>query len=333
MGKKLLEKASLVIAPRRPLLASTTATTRDTGTKPKTAIGAMAQFTDRQSAAIQEASRLKEQLREFEGSLPAKRLDPQKVVRSKWANRHELSFVDAEFEALKADILAQGGTVQPIKVRPLNDGSDRYEVIFGHRRHQACLELGLPVLALVEELDDTSLFVEMDRENRQRKDLRPYEVGLMYAKALDHGLFPSARKLAEAVGIDLSQLGKSLALARLPTDVLEAFASPLELQYRWVSDLVGAIQKDPERVLAVAKELQAHSPKLPAADIFKRLTEGGGTVPPPSSAKREEQLDGKAGQKGKLSYNARKRSIRIDLENIEPARFAEAKAMIAKFLA
>ena len=213
MGKKLLEKASQVVAPRRPLTPLGNAVAREpvAAAKPKTAIGAMAQFTDRQSAAIQEATRLKEQLKEFEGSLPVKRLDPQAVVRSKWANRHELSFSDAEFEGLKADILAQGGNVQPIKVRPSGDSPERYEVIFGHRRHQACLELGLPVLALIETLDDATLFVEMDRENRQRKDLRPYEMGVMYAKALDSGLFPSARKLADAVGIDLSQLGKSLS--------------------------------------------------------------------------------------------------------------------------
>jgi ParB family chromosome partitioning protein len=299
--------------------------------KPKTAIGAMAQFTDRQSAAIQEAARLKDQLKEFEGSLPAKRLDPQSVVRSRWANRHERSFADAEFEALKSDILAQGGNVQPIKVRPLVGGEGRYEVIFGHRRHQACLELGLPVLALIEELDDASLFIEMDRENRQRKDLRPYEVGLMYAKALDQGLFPSARKLAEAVGIDLSQLGKSLALARLPSDVLNAFPSPLDVQYRWVSDLVGALQKDPEKVLASAKALQELLPRPSANEIFARLTEGGGTVPPPSK-KQTETIEGKEGQRGRLTFNPKKKSVLVELENIDAVKFAALRTALSKLL-
>jgi ParB family chromosome partitioning protein len=298
--------------------------------KPKTAIGAMAQFTDRQSAAIQEATRLKEELKEFEGSLPAKRLDSQKIIRSKWANRHDLSFTDAEFAALKADILAHGGNVQPIKVRPVSEAADRYEVIFGHRRHQACLELGLPVLALVEALDDAALFVEMDRENRQRKDLRPYETGLMYARALDSGLFPSARKLAEAVGIDLSQLGKSLALARLPHDVLNAFTSPLDLQYRWVPDLVGAIQRDPDGVLAKSKELQELDPRLPAADVFRRLTEGGGTVPPPLATRQEERIEGRAGQTGKIAFNAKKRTVRIDLDNVDAKQFAALKTAYFK---
>ncbi len=334
MGKKLLEKASQVVAPRRPLTPLGNAVAREpvAAAKPKTAIGAMAQFTDRQSAAIQEATRLKEQLKEFEGSLPVKRLDPQAVVRSKWANRHELSFSDAEFEGLKADILAQGGNVQPIKVRPSGDSPERYEVIFGHRRHQACLELGLPVLALIEPLDDATLFVEMDRENRQRKDLRPYEMGVMYAKALDSGLFPSARKLADAVGIDLSQLGKSLALARLPADVLGAFPSPLDIQYRWVSDLVSSIQRDPEGVLAKSKEMQELKQKLPAGDVFRRLTEGGGTVPPPSKQKQEERFEGRGGQTGKLVFDAKNRTIRIDLENIDARLLATLKSAILKAL-
>lgn len=333
MGKKLLEKASLVVAPRGQVAPASAPSVREpSAAKPKTAIGAMAQFTDRQSAAIQEAGRLKEQLKEFEGSLPTKRLDPQSVVRSKWANRHDLSFSDAEFDALKNDILSQGGNVQPIKVRPKVGSPGQYEVIFGHRRHQACLETGLPVLALVEPLDDAALFVEMDRENRQRKDLRPYEIGAMYAKALDSGLFPSARKLAEAVGIDLSQLGKSLALARLPIDVLGAFPSPLDVQYRWVSDLVSSIQRDPDGVLARAKELSTTEPKLPAGEVFRRLIEGGGTVPPPSRQKDEQAIQGRGGQVGVMVFNAKKRTVRIDLNNVDAKLLSGLREAISKVL-
>lgn len=333
MGRKLLEKASLVVAPRRSgPFADNDSARETTAAKPKTAIGAMAQFTDRQSAAIQEANRLKAQLKEYEGSLPSKRLDPQTVMRSKWANRHESSFSDRDFQDLKADILAHGGNVQPIKVRPVSEANDRYEVIFGHRRHQACLDLGLPVLALIEPLDDATLFVEMDRENRQRKDLRPYEIGAMYAKALDAGLFPSARKLAEAVGIDLSQLGKSLALARLPVDVLDAFPSRLDVQYRWVSDLVNALQRDPDGVLQRSKELQVLKPQLQASDVFRRLIEGGGTVPLPSKQRHEERFEGKAGQTGKMVFDVKKSSLRIDLENIDSKLLPAIKSALAKIL-
>lgn len=330
MGKKLLEKAGMVLGPRSPVTPASKPPGREEGGKPKTAIGAMAQFTNRQSHAIQESVQLKEQLKEFDGSLPTKRLDPMLITRSKWANRHEQSFLDKEFKQLKEDIESAGGNVQPIKVRRLHDGSGNYQIIFGHRRHQACLELGIDVLAIIEDLDDKRLFIEMDRENRQRKDLRPYEVGSMYAQALADGLFPSARKLSEEVGIDLSQLGKALSLARLPTDVLKAFQSPLDLQYRWVSDLVAAIQKDPDYVLLVAKEMVQEDPRPASGDVFKRLTMARGTVPPP--APKEERIVGVAGQGGRIAFNQKKRSVRIDLANIDPARFGDVKAAIKKLL-
>lgn len=327
MGKKLLAKAELVLAPRGPITPGSHASGREDSAKPKTAIGAMAQFTDRQSTAIKEASQLKEQMKEFEGSLPAKRLDPRLIVRSRWANRHALSFVGPDFEGLKEDIAAQGGNVQPIKVRRMAS-SGNYEIIFGHRRHQACIELGLEVLAIIDDLDDKHLFIEMDRENRQRKDLRPYEIGAMYAKALDEGLFVSARRLAEEVGIDQSQLTKALALARLPTDILKSFASPLDLQYRWVSDLNGALQRDPDYVLEIAKAILVESPRPTSGEVFRRLTSGRGTVPRP--IKKTEGLKGAGGQKGQFEFDSENRSVRIDLTNIDPARFAEVKEAIKR---
>jgi ParB family chromosome partitioning protein len=324
MGKNLLAKAGLVLGPRSAI--TPTAAIKEEG-RPKTAIGGMAQFTERQSLAIKEAAQLKEQLKEFDGSRPTRRIDPTSIVRSKWANRHELSFTDTDFQNLKADIQASGGNVQPIKVRHLIGESGRYEIVFGHRRHQACLELGVDVLAFIDDLDEKNLFIEMDRENRQRKDLRPYEMGAMYAKALDEGLFPSARKLAEEVGIDHSQLSKSLALARLPVDVLNAFTSPLDLQYRWVASLVGAIQKDPDFVLAAANAIQSESPRPAAAAVFKRLC---GTVP--HTAKDIEVLEGKGGQTGTLTFDKKNGSVRIDLANIDPKRFAVVKAAIEKLI-
>lgn len=329
MGKKLLAKAGLVLGPRGPIMPGANTHGREEGAKAKTAIGAMAQFTDRQSIAIKEAAHLKEQLKEFEGSLATKRIDPKLIVRSKWANRHDLSFKDPEFDGLKEDIKSQGGNVQPIKVRHLNGDLGKFEIVFGHRRHQACLELGLKVLAMIDDLDEKSLFIEMDRENRQRKDLRPYEVGAMYAKALDEGLFSSARRLAEEVCMDHSQLSKALNLARLPSDVLQAFVSPLDLQYRWVADLVSAIQKDPEQVLNMAKELQKETPRPASGEVFKRLI-GCGTVPHPVA--KYETIKGAAGQKGVVAFNPKKRSVRIDLANIDPVRFSEIKAAINKLL-
>ena len=327
MGKKLLEKAGLVLAPRSTPTTSSAASANESP-RPKTAIGAMAQFTDRQSSAIKEAAALREQLKAFEGSLPSKKIDPSLVQRSRWANRHALSFAGADFEDLKDDIAASGGNVQPIKVRPLRGAEGRYEIVFGHRRHQACLELGLPVLVVVEPLDDKHLFIEMDRENRKRKDLRPYEVGAMYDQALKEGLFSSARKLADEVGIDQSQLSKALAVARLPQDVLNAFVSPLDLQYRWVSDLTSALQKDPEKVLSLVKSIPAESPRPPSVEVYKRIVAETGTIS--KTVKKSESIKGRGGEKVLMVFDDESKSVRVDFKNIDPSRFAEVRDAIRK---
>ena len=144
-------------------------------------------------------SKLRTELEKWTGATPVRQIDPKQVERSKWANRHEQSYQDEEFKALKEDIQSSGGNVQPIKVRPLAGQKDRYEVVFGHRRHQACLDLDIPVLAMIAEVDDVELFIDMDRENRQRKDMRPYELGVMYNRALKEGIFPSAKKKSLAL--------------------------------------------------------------------------------------------------------------------------------------
>ena len=283
--------------------------------KPKTAPGVMMAFAgDARSMLVQENERLKteavhlyqikkeaeemaKELSQWEGANVTRRILPQQIRRSKWANRHESGLKDRDFEVLKREIENAGGNVQPIKVRRIAGSryDEEFEIVFGHRRHKACLELGLPVLATIENISDQSLFVEMDRENRSRKNLSAWEQGAMYLKALEEGLFSSQRKLADAVGIDLSALGKALTLARLPADVVKAFQSPTEIQFRWAKPLSDALQKDPDTLLDRAKELATLPHKLSAKAVFERLLRdqdgGGGTVPPPPSLQSIE-VDG-----------------------------------------
>lgn len=104
-------------------------------------------------------------------------LDPRSIRPFAWANRHQGSFASVEFAKIKADIALRAGNIQAIKVRPIpperarpdDQGADpgvRFEIVFGHRRHRACLELGIPVAAMIETMSDKALFSEMDRENR-----------------------------------------------------------------------------------------------------------------------------------------------------------------------
>jgi ParB family chromosome partitioning protein len=263
----------------------------------------MAQFSASYQALEGEVEELRAKLDEFDGALATRKLDPRLIVPSRFANRDEASFGTKDFSQLKTEISDAGGNVQPIKVRPIPESNHggvgqshppgepplpTYEIVFGHRRHRACLELGLPVLATVADIAEQTLFVEMERENRSRKDLSAWEQGVMYKRALAAGIFPSNRRLAEAIGRDLSDVGKALALASLPDVVVQAFASPLDLQFRFAKALNDAWSNDPLGVAAQAVEIQRSMPRLAAKEVFRRLVErpqqvGDETTSPPTA--------------------------------------------------
>ncbi|WP_051242308.1 ParB/RepB/Spo0J family partition protein [Azohydromonas australica] len=216
-------------------------------------------------------------------------LDPRTVRASRWVNRHETSFEDADFEELKTEIQGAGGNVQPIKVRPLKEpaGEARYEIVFGHRRHRACLELGVEVAAVVEEVGDQQLWAQMERENRARANLSAWEQGMMYVRALESGLFPSMLALARAIGRSQGDVSNAIAIARLPTEVVAAFGSPREIRFSDAKALKDAVAQAPEAVMEAAKEL-AGGDLMPASQVLKRLTdaalEGVRSSNPPAQA-------------------------------------------------
>ncbi len=238
---------------------------------PRTGPGQMLAFRGQMQAVEGELAALRERLRQHDGSTPTRKLDPTTIRASRWANRHPAAFETAAFAALKADIEQAGGNVQPILVRALPDEPGKYELVFGHRRHRACLELGIPVLAAiwVDELGDIELFTAMDRENRERTDLSAYEQGVMYQRALDEQLFPTQRQLAEKVGRSHTWVRKALMVAQLPSAVLECFRSPLEVQHRHAEQLNAALDKDRRSVLKRAEKVRGQ--KLAPAAVVARL--------------------------------------------------------------
>lgn len=255
------------------------------------------------AAAESLEQRLRDVMHDFsqwDGAKATRLLATELVVRSRWANRDERHFATADFEELRDEIGDAGGNVQPIKVRPVVvDGVAKFEIVFGHRRFEACRQLGLPVLALIDSVDEQGLFVEMDRENRLRQNLSAWEQGVMYLRALESGLWPSSRKMAETLGVDLTNLGRALALAKLPGELIQAFPTPFDLQYRWAAPLSSAYKQRPEEVLTVARRLSALETKPTAKEVFAALVEsarGGSTVlpHPVQRAERDITVSGRA---------------------------------------
>ena len=238
----------------------------------KTGPGEMLAFRGQMLAAEGEVARLKAALQQFDGSLPTKKIDPKLVEPSRWANRHEASFSTSDFIRFKADIEHAGGNVQPVLVRPRAEDVSKYEIVFGHRRHRACLELGLSVLAVISTapLSDFELFAAMDRENRERADLSAWEQGAMYRKALDEAMFPSQRRLAEALGLSHTWVRKAITVAELPEPVVQCFRSPLELQFKHAELISAALESDRKGVLRRAEKLR-QSDRMSASAVTSAL--------------------------------------------------------------
>ena len=107
-------------------------------------------------------------------------------------------------EVLLASIRHFGGNLQPIKVRPVcqrdaDERETRFELVYGGRRLQACAELNLPVLALIEELTDQQAFAQANSEQFHAPNLSFLERGtstqtqLINTPSIPQGSFPLLR--------------------------------------------------------------------------------------------------------------------------------------------
>lgn len=232
------------------------------------------------------------------------RLDPKRVRRSSFANRHENGLVsgDEKFATLKKDILDRG-QLDPIRVRPVeNDADADYEIVYGHRRHAVCLEIdreqpnGFPVLSLLDAdaADARQHVLRMHSENYARSDLSPFEYGRMYASWLHAKCFRNQEDIAGAIGLDQSMVSTYIRIARLPSPVLEAFGDPRVISVRWARDLAAILKATEAKVLEAAREIaQRPGPKDPASVLRELVRAGQANSTKPATKTETVKLRGK----------------------------------------
>lgn len=81
--------------------------------------------------------------------------------------------IDTEDEAFKQllESIEENGVIYPILVRPLADEKDKYEIVAGHCRVEACKQLGIEEIpAKVQEMDDLLATVIMTHTNISGRD-------------------------------------------------------------------------------------------------------------------------------------------------------------------
>jgi len=161
-------------------------------------------------------------------------------------------------------------------------------------------------------MSDLDLFLSMDRENREREDLSAYEQGMSYLAAIEGGLFPSQRRLAEALGVSHTWIRKAMMVAQLPESIIAAFASPLEVQPKHAEAVRNALECDAKAVLSRAEKLRQGSLQLTAGQVVARL------IGQPNSAADAGSLDVGGKVFGTWRREGRRRAVlSIDLGAID----------------
>lgn len=166
------------------------------------------------------------------------------------------------------------GQLVPVLGRPIRDDPDYdVELIYGARRLFVARQLKKPLAVKLQALSDKDALIAMDIENRQRVDISALERGRSYTRWLRAGYFASQDELARTLRISSAQLSRLLKIARLPSVVIGAFASPADILERWGLELSDAWSDPRQRaaLAAVARHLGAQWPRPEPRAIYQRL--------------------------------------------------------------
>lgn len=125
------------------------------------------------------------------------------------------NFKREELEELAASI-EKDGLLQPILVRPM--GSQKYQIIAGERRWQACKMVGLSTVPVrIKEADDDKALELALVENVQRSDLNPIEEAYGYRRMMERRNLTQS-EVAQAMSKGRSTVANALRLLELPEE-------------------------------------------------------------------------------------------------------------------
>jgi ParB family chromosome partitioning protein len=162
-----------------------------------------------------------------------------------------------DFEQKDHDLLMQSikefGQQVPILVRPHPSDDGRYQIVYGRRRVLAMRDLGLPVNAMIRDLDDDALIMAQGQENSARKDLSFIEKANFARQMRDSDYERNA--MCAALHIDKTVISRMLSIVdRVPIDVIETIgAAPNVGRDRWLklADAYVALEYDAGEAIAM----------------------------------------------------------------------------------
>jgi ParB family transcriptional regulator, chromosome partitioning protein len=257
-------------------------------------------------------------------------LDPAVVDPSPFADR--LPDDDAAaFEQFKASVSAEGQKV-PAEVRRNPGAPGRFQLVYGHRRWRAARELGIPLRAIVVDVDDAALAIAQGVENAQRQDLSWIEKALFAARMDAASL--RARDIRAALGVDDPEIARFRQVCRtLGIDLIHAIGrAPRVGRPRWM-ELAAQLGESPALREQLSKTLAA-AKGVPSDERFAVCITA---ICAPAPQPPELALRGAAGEAfGKVSFSASGLKLQVAKREAEPflAFFRkELPGLMERFLA
>src|SRR5271163_4213748 len=166
-----------------------------------------------------------------------------------------------------SESIKEHGLLEPIVVRRVAPGVDKFEIIAGERRWRACQKANLrEAMVVVKDVSPRSAFELAIIENVQREDLNPVEL----AEALDRLVKEYAytqETLAERLGKDRSTIANSLRLLKLPARVRGKIVTG-ELSEGHARALLGAV--DDAKIEQLADKVLAGKLSVRATEALVR---------------------------------------------------------------
>ena len=198
-----------------------------------------------------------------------------------------------EMESL-AESIKSHGVVSPIIVRPLENTTDEYEIISGHRRVMARRKAGITeVPALIVSLDRDAAAIVLVDSNLHREHILPSEKAFAYKmklEAMKHqgwrsdltsdqlgGKLETADLVGAETGDSKNQVRRYIRLTNLIPEILQyvddgriSFTPAVELSY---------LNEQEQYDLLEQIELNDCTPSLSQACRFKKLSQEEGLTP------------------------------------------------------
>ena len=219
---------------------------------------------DKGAADQEELSRLDQRLAPFADRAPGSRgtilIQPDECSVWDGNPRDQPGLTADGCRSLIDSIASEEGNRIPVLVRLNPPGSDRtYQLLVGSRRRFAVDWLnhnGRPEIrlsALVVDLSDEEAFRLADIENRERADISELDRARSYQHAVERFYGGVQSRMAEALSLSNSQLSRLLALAQLPVEVVDAFATKDELRVRYSEILTPLLRRPDQRARMIAE--------------------------------------------------------------------------------